>query len=122
MGKLNKEYRNEDLRLHVSPFHDRYKVSEKENAIYIQTPNCNIGFTIKEAKELIPILQEIVEAVEYEPVIGDAITITDGLFKGMTGRIYDIDEAAKERELVIKMDKTLYNDTFYTYIDKDNVE
>ena len=83
-----------------------------------------ISFSVGEAKEVVIALAEIIDAVENhsDPVIGDSVTIIDGQFKGMTGRVYDVDSEATEMELAIKIDKTKYNDSFYAYVDMGDVE
>lgn len=107
-----------------STYPSGYKYDMGEGSICIKRDEyekSNISLTINEAKELISVLNVIIDTTEHEPIIGDAVTILSGQFKGMTGRICDIDEVVKERELVVMMDKTDYNDEFYAYIDKNNV-
>lgn len=129
MSNLTKEYKIEGFEggLKISSNYLRgYKYNCDDGVIFIERNNTysedQITLAINEAKELIDVLQEIIALAENEPIVGDSVTILDGQFQGMTGRIVDIDTVAKERELAVKMDKTKYNEGFYAYIDMDNVE
>lgn len=129
MSSLTKEYRIDGFEgsLKISPnYLQGYKYNCDDGVIFIERNNTHsedqITLAIDEVKELISVLQEIIEIVENEPTVGDSVTILDGQFQGMTGRIVDIDNVAKGRELAVKMDKTKYNDSFYAYIDKKNVK
>lgn len=129
MSSLTKKYKIDGYEggLKISPSYlQGYKYNCDNGVMFIERNNTysedQITLAINEAKELIGVLQEIIETVENEPVVGDSVTILEGQFAGMTGRIVDIDNVAKERELAVKMDKTKYNESFYAYIDMDNVE
>lgn len=130
MSKLTKEYKissGNGYKLHIAPNYNEETIgykSEEQDVIFIEKINEEefITFSISEAKEIIKALNEIIEIVENEPTVGDAVTILDGELKGMTGKIFDIDTVATERELVVLIDKTENHDKFYAYVDKDNVE
>jgi transcription antitermination factor NusG len=130
MSKLTKEYdiaETKNYKIHICPNYNENTIGYKTDEIdVIMIEKVNeeefVTFSIDEAKEIIKALTEIIDAVENEPMVGDSVTILDGELKGMTGKIFDIDTVATERELVVLIDKTENHDKFYAYIDKDNVE
>lgn len=130
MNRLTKEYNIADRNchsLHIAPTYNEKTIGYKSNAqdvIFMEKVNEEefITFSINEAKDIIKALTEIIDIVEHEPIVGDAVTILDGELKGMTGKIFDIDTVAREKELVVLIDKTENHDKFYAYVDKDNVE
>jgi len=131
MSNLTKEYKIEGMydSIHIFPNYDNDKLGYKSGSgdvIFLEKINSDedVSFSINQAKEIVNALVEIIDTVEnyIEPIIGDSVTILDGQFQGMAGRIVDIDTVAKERELVVKIDKTEASDEFYAYIDMDNVE
>jgi len=130
MSRLTKEYRisgGNGYKLHIAPNYNEktigYKTDEQD-VIFMEKVNEEefITFSINEAKDIIKALVEIIDTIENEPTVGDIVTILDGELKGMTGKIFDIDTVATERELVVLIDKTENHDKFYAYVDKDNVE
>jgi transcription antitermination factor NusG len=120
MSKLTKEYHISDglgYKLHISPNYGEKTTGYKTNMldiIFIEKVNEEefITFSINEAKEIINALTEIINTAEHEPMVGDAVTILEGELKGMTGKIFDIDSVATERELVVLIDKTENHDKF----------
>jgi transcription antitermination factor NusG len=130
MSKLHKEYDVADGNgyiLHIAPNYSENKLGYKANErdpIFVEKKNEEefLTFSVNEAKEIIKALTEIIDAVENEPMVGDIVTIIDGELKGMTGKIFDIDTVAREKELVVVIDKTENHDQFYAYVDKNNVE
>jgi len=129
MSRLDQKYKIDgiDGGLNIEPNYPHgYKHICEDGVIFIDRNGTynddQITLTISETKELIHVLQEIVDAVENEPVVGDIVTILDGELQGMTGKIFDIDTVARERELVVLIDKTENHDKFYAYVNKNNVE
>ena len=130
MSRLTKEYHIADglgYKLHISPNYGEKTTGYKTNQldiIFMEKVNEEefITFSINEAREIIKALTEIIDVVENEPMVGDIVTILDGELKGMTGKIFDIDTVATEKELVVIIDKTENHDKFYAYVDKNNVE
>ena len=131
MSRLTKEYKIDGTHgsIRIFPNYDNNKLgykSSNDDVIFLEKINSDewVSFSINQAKEIVGALVEIIDTAEscIEPIVGDSVTILDGQFQGMTGRIVDIDTVAKERELAVKMDKTKYNESFYAYIDMDNVE
>ena len=103
MSSLTKKYKIDGYEggLKISPSYlQGYKYNCDNGVMFIERNNTysedQITLAINEAKELIGVLQEIIETVENEPVVGDSVTILEGQFAGMTGRIVDIDNVAKE--------------------------
>jgi len=65
--------------------------------------NC-LSFDLQQAKFIRDTLNEIITYYENIPAVGDFVEVTNGIFKGYFGTIFDIDICDSKRPLVIRLD------------------
>jgi len=65
--------------------------------------NC-FSVDLIQAKFIVDSLNEIITYYENLPSVGDFVEVTNGIFKGYFGTIFDIDNCDSKRPLVIRLD------------------
>jgi len=65
--------------------------------------NC-LSFDLQQAKFIRDSLNEIITCYENMPSVGDFVEVTNGIFEGYFGTIFDIDICDSKRPLAIRLD------------------
>lgn len=125
-NKMNKYAKVFDISggISVSPNNYTY-LDNSVNSVYVgynhSIDDCYLQLSIDQVKELIYAFVDIVDMVENKPSIGSNVEINRGAFAGVKGTIFDIDDVATERELIVKVPKSPNNDELFLYINLEDI-
>jgi len=98
-------------------------LKNKKDIIFIENKddeNMYLDMSLKEAKNLINVLDEIIDFYETIPKYNDQVKIIDGIFKNYEGKIIDIDENDEIRPLTIEVNCSEFDGN--VYVNYDQVE